>query len=85
MLEWRKDGMIAAVSKKVLACFGAMEEELVGLYWQAGCTIQAVDLLMSLEPDEEQDVLWEIDGAALPFVATRDSEQSIMWWRLKLS
>jgi len=84
MLEWRKDGMIAAISGKVLACFGATEEELVGLRWQAGCTKEIVDSLMNLELGEEQDVLWEIDGAALPFVATRDSEQSIMWWRLKL-
>jgi len=85
MLEWRKDGMITAVSEKVLACFGATEEELIGLQWQAGCADKMVDALMTLGAGEEQDVLWEIDGAALPFVATRDSEQSIMWWRLKLS
>ncbi len=85
LLEWHKGGMIMAVNEKVLQCFGMQADEMVGLHWQDGCSGKHQEALLQLKCGEEQDILWDLGGAALPFVATRDSEQPIMWWRLKLS
>jgi len=83
MMEWRKDGMVMAVSQRVLDCFGMSSEECIGLSWQDGCKKEDINALLCLGRDEQHDLLWEIDGAALPFVVKRDTEQAIMWWRLK--
>ena len=85
LVEWRKNGMIMAVSERVLNCFGMQADELIGLHWQHGCSGKHNNALLQLENNEKIDILWELGGAALPFVASRDSEQAIMWWRLKLS
>jgi CBS domain-containing protein len=85
LLEWRKGGMIMSVSERVLDCFGMQADEIIGLRWQNGCSSKHNNALLQLKHNQEQDVLWELGGAALPFVASRDNEQAIMWWRLKLS
>ena len=85
LLEWHKGGMIMAVNDKVLQCFGMQADEMIGLHWQDGCSSKHQKALLQLKYGEEQDILWDLGGAALPFVATRDREQPIMWWRLKLS
>jgi len=84
MLEWRKGGMIMAVSDTLLTCFGMKHEECVGLCWQNGCSQEVESKLLRLGKGEEMHVLWEVDGAALAFIATRDREQAIMWWKLQL-
>ena len=83
MLEWHKKGMIMAVSDHVTEPFGLERHEMVGLHWQDGLSPEVTQALLALGRNQSLDILWEIDGAALPFTATRDSEQSIMWWRLQ--
>ncbi len=82
-LEWSKDGMVMAVKDSIIQRFGWEKDELVGLHWREGCDDEVVHRLLNLKRSESMDVLWEIDGAVLPFVATRDSEQAVMWWRLQ--
>jgi len=83
MLEWHKGGLIMAVSDGILARFGLERDEVVGLPWQDGCDTSMVQALLALKRDETLQILWEVDGAALPFVASRDTEQAMMWWRLQ--
>jgi hypothetical protein len=59
-------------------------EECVGLCWQNGCHKDVVKSLLALGKNEQYELLWEVDGAALPFIAMRDPEQAIMWWKLNL-
>ncbi|MDQ6989658.1 MAG: CBS domain-containing protein [Mariprofundaceae bacterium] len=82
MLEWRKSGMIMAVSEGVHARLGYTAEELVGLTWQQGCLKEDMKALLALPKGASHAFLWALEGAALPFVATRDSEQACMFWRL---
>ncbi|MDQ6974401.1 MAG: CBS domain-containing protein, partial [Mariprofundaceae bacterium] len=83
MLEWSKGGMVMAVKDSIVKRFGFANDELVGLHWQEGCQAPVVAELLRLKPNETMDILWEVDGAALPFTANRDAEQAIMYWRLK--
>ncbi len=82
-LEWSKDGMVMAAKDSIIQRFGLSKDELVGLQWRDGCDEDTVRRLLELKRDESMELLWEIEGAALPFVATRDSEQAVMWWRLQ--
>ncbi|MDQ6995203.1 MAG: CBS domain-containing protein [Mariprofundaceae bacterium] len=83
MLEWSKNGMVMAVKDSIVQRFGFDSDELVGLHWQEGCDEATIAKLLSLKRNESIDILWELDGAALPFMASRDAEQAIMYWRLK--
>lgn len=82
MLEWRKDGMIMAVSEGIHARLGYSAEELIGLHWHGGCSEEDYDSLLTLPKGETHAFLWELEGAALPFIASRDDEQASMFWRL---
>jgi len=84
MLEWSKGGMIMAVKESIVQRFGFVSDELVGLHWQEGCDDAVVKALLGLKRNDSMDILWELDGAALPFTATRDDEQAIMYWRLNV-
>ncbi|MDQ6953331.1 MAG: CBS domain-containing protein [Mariprofundaceae bacterium] len=84
MLEWSKAGMVMAVKNSIVQRFGFKNDELVGLRWKEGCADDVIRSLLHLKRHESLDILWEIDGAALPFEASRDAEQAIMYWRLKV-
>lgn len=84
MLEWSKGGMVMAVKESIVQRFGFDSDELVGLRWQEGCDAPVTKALLALKGNESLDIVWELDGAGLPFQATRDAEQAIMYWRLKV-
>jgi len=84
MLEWSKGGMVMAVKESIVQRFGFDSDELVGLRWQEGCDASVTKALLGLKRNESLDIVWELDGAGLPFQATRDAEQAIMYWRLKV-
>ncbi|MDX8383434.1 MAG: CBS domain-containing protein [Ghiorsea sp.] len=83
MVEWRKHGMIMAASEHIYARLGYTSEELVGLDWQAGCRDEDIEKLLKLNKGETHAFVWELDGAGLPFVASRDGEQASMFWKLE--
>ena len=82
MMEWCKHGMIMAVSEHIHARLGYTDEELIGLDWQEGCSDEDIERLLKLPKGMTHAFMWELDGAALPFVASRDGEQASMFWVL---
>lgn len=83
MAEWRKSGLIMAVSDEITSHFGTTAEELIGMHWQDGCNKICMDNLLEMPKDGTAEINWKFGDKALTFTASRDVEHAAMWWKLK--
>ena len=82
LVEWRKHGMIMAVSNALITKLGCEAEDLIGLHWANGLSEYDQLLLLKLPKTETVCISWNHDGKPLSFDVSRDIEQAAMWWKL---
>jgi len=83
MLELHNGGMIMDTSAQMHTRLGYAMEELIGLRWQGGCHDNDVAALLKLKKGKPHHFIWQMNGSSFHFVATRNTETSVMFWQLE--